>query len=98
MERDLAKVEAAGSSPVSRSFNEVEVLINTALPLFLCFHNSVDSVYNALFNTYRDTKDRLMNRIPTELTTTRQKKKGRDISLLPEEYHPMQKPDRVIQK
>ena len=34
VERDLAKVEAAGSSPVSRSFNFTGSLENRGLPYF----------------------------------------------------------------
>ncbi len=34
VERDLAKVEAAGSSPVSRSVKRVEMVVNTTFPLF----------------------------------------------------------------
>lgn len=35
VERDLAKVEAAGSSPVSRSCAKVEMLINIVFPFFV---------------------------------------------------------------
>jgi hypothetical protein len=34
VERDLAKVEAAGSSPVSRSFKKYGNVENTAFPFF----------------------------------------------------------------
>ena len=39
VERDLAKVEAAGSSPVSRSWKKAETLINTAFPFFFVSAN-----------------------------------------------------------
>ena len=39
VEYDLAKVGVAGSSPVSRSFNEAETLINTAFPFFFVSAN-----------------------------------------------------------
>ena len=39
VERDLAKVEAAGSSPVSRSFKKYGNVENTAFPLFFVSAN-----------------------------------------------------------
>ena len=43
VERDLAKVEAAGSSPVSRSLKKCGNVENTAFPLFLCVCKFEDS-------------------------------------------------------
>ena len=54
VERDLAKVEAAGSSPVSRSFLlEAEMLENQAFPPFFLLKNGCIHLNTLEYTTFK---------------------------------------------